>query len=130
MEPLLSPTVSPIQHTTYSGNRVEMACSVLAQNEINGSLNISWVKRTPGDDATTLSISPSASYHLQGHILVLERVRQSDSGRYCCQVGELQQEEACTELTVLSRGEDRKIVKKCVHKDPVKKGHNQSDRLL
>ena len=100
MEFLTSPTVSPTHHTANPGDRVEISCSIL---NINTSLNVSWVKRT---NAMAESVFSTASYHLHGHVLVLESVLgERDSGHYCCLVGGSQQEEACTELSVFRQGE-------------------------
>ena len=81
-----SPSVFPTHHTTYPGSRVELAWSILTQMQ-SSSLNVSWVKKPLDVNTSEVRVSPTASYLLQGHILVLGSVEESDGGQYCCRVG-------------------------------------------
>lgn len=87
---------------------MEVACSTLTQSG-DSSSNVSWVKRTVEGNSVAIS-TPRASYHLYDHILVLEGVGESDSGRYCCFVEASQQDEACSNLYVSDQGEHEIIM--------------------
>ena len=100
MEPSFSSSVSPTEYMTYPGATVEVACIGTAHGGLSRSLNVSWMNRSLSGNVTL------PGTHLRGHVLVLEGVSETDSGQYCCRLGESRQDEACTHLNVLSQGKN------------------------